>query len=165
MSALYVLVDEYRAAADKLADLDMDEATIADTLESLSGELELKATNVAFMARNLDALGTSIDDAVKQMQARSKAAKNRAASLRRYLLDSMQRAQIQKITGPYFTIAQRENPPSVVIDDPAQLPAEYWRQKPPPEAEPDKAKIAEAIKYGTDVPGAHVQRGVRLDIK
>ena len=47
MTALYLLAEEYRAAAEKLADLDLDEQTVADTLESLAGSVEVKATNVA----------------------------------------------------------------------------------------------------------------------
>lgn len=40
----------YRVAS-KLADLDLDEQTVADTLESLAGSVEVKATNVAAFAR------------------------------------------------------------------------------------------------------------------
>ena len=41
MTALYELAAEYRADAEKLADMDLDEQTLADTLEGLGGELEV----------------------------------------------------------------------------------------------------------------------------
>jgi hypothetical protein len=41
MTALYEIAHQYRADADKLADMDLDEQTLADTLDSLSGDLEV----------------------------------------------------------------------------------------------------------------------------
>ena len=67
MTQLFVLAGEYRSAAQKLADLDLDEQTVADTLESLSGDLEVKATNVAMFARDLEARA----EAIKQAEAQT----------------------------------------------------------------------------------------------
>lgn len=165
MTALFDIAREYRDAADKLADLDLDDQTVADTLESMSGEMEVKATNVAFFARNLEALAASIKDAEASMAARRKALENRASRMREYLLNCMQLAGVQKIEAPYFRIAQRENPPAVVIDEPGLIPAEFMRQPEPPPPAPDKAAIKAAIQQGRGVPGAHLQRGLRLEIK
>jgi len=60
---LYSLAAEYRQAAESIANLDLDDQTIADTLEGLSGELEVKATNVAMFAKNLEATATAIKEA------------------------------------------------------------------------------------------------------
>lgn len=165
MTALYDIAREYREAADKLADLDLDEQTVADTLESMGGELEVKATNVAFFTRNLEALAASIKEAEAGMAARRKAIENRAQRMRDYLLNCMQLAGVQKIEAPYFKLAQRENPPAVVIDEPGLIPAEYMKQPEPPPPSPDKTAIKAAIQQGKEVPGAHLQRGVRLDIR
>ena len=43
MTALFELAAEYRAISDKLHDLDLDDQTIADTLESLNGDIQEKA--------------------------------------------------------------------------------------------------------------------------
>jgi hypothetical protein len=165
MTALYVIANEYRAAADKLADLDLPPEVIADTLESLSGDVEVKATNVAAFARNLEATAAAIKDAEAQMAARRKALEGRAESLRRYLLSCMQATGISKIESPHFALAVKQNPPSVVLDEPGLIPEGYWRQKPPPAPEPDKVAIKEALARGLDVPGAHLERGYRLEIR
>lgn len=164
-TSLYVLADEYKAAAESLANLDLDEQTIADTLEGLAGALEVKATNVAMFARNLEAAAESIKSAEKQMADRRKAIEVRATRLRTYLRDNMLKAGISKIECPYFSLAIRENPPSVVIDAEVMIPAEFMRQPEPPPPSPDKKAIAEALKAGTTVPGAHLERGKRLEIK
>lgn len=165
MTALYLLADEYRAACEKLADLDLDPQTIADTLEGMSGDLEVKAQNVAMFARNLEATAAAIKEAEAAMSARRKAIENRAAGMRSYLLSSMQHAGIEKIECPLFKLAVRENPPAVDIYEPGTIPAEFMVTPPPPPASPDKKAIAEAIKAGREVPGARLTRGVRLDIK
>lgn len=165
LPALYELAREYRDAAERLADLDLDEQTVADTLEGLAGDLEVKATNVAMFARNLEATAAQIKDAEAQMAARRKAVENRATSLRRYLLVSMQQAGIQKIECPYFRLAVRDNPPAVDVFDAAQVPAEFMRQPETPPPAPDKTAIKDELKAGRDVPGCRLTVGQRLDIK
>jgi hypothetical protein len=46
---LFELAIDYRESAAKLADMELDEQTLIDTLESLGGELEAKATNTAML--------------------------------------------------------------------------------------------------------------------
>lgn len=164
LPALYVLAGEYQLAAERLADLDLDEQTISDTLEGLSGDLEVKATNVASFVRNLEATAEAIKQAEGQMATRRKFIENRADRIRAYLKDNMLRTGITKIECPYFKLSIRDNPPSVVIDTPELLPEDYWRQPEPPPPAPDKKLIAQVLKDGVAVPGAHLERGNRLVI-
>jgi len=164
-TALFVLANKYLDAARTLADLDMDPQTVADTLEGLSGDLEVKATNVAMFARNLEASAEAIKGAEAQMAARRKAIENRAANVREYLKAQMERTGITEIASPYFKLAIRKNPPSVVIDAASQIPAEFMRTPEPPPPAPDKKAIGAAIKAGKEVPGAHAESSTRLEIK
>lgn len=165
MTALYVLAQDYRAAAEKLADLDLDEQTIADTLEGLSGDLEVKAVNTAMVARNMQGLAAQIKEAEQAMAARRKALEGRAERLTAYLLANMQHAGISKIESPHFCLSIKNNPAAVVINEPGLIPAEFMRQPEPPPPSPDKTAIKEAIKAGKEVPGAHLAQGVRLEIR
>ena len=165
MNTLYNIAAEYRQAADKLADLDLDEQTIADTLEGMSGALEVKAQNVVMFARNLEATATAIKEAETAMAARRKAIENRAAGLRRYALSAMQVAGVQSIECPYFKLSVRKNPPAVEVFDAAQIPAQFMRTPEPPPPAPDKKAITEAIKAGQEVPGARLVSGERLEVR
>lgn len=163
--ALYKLADQYLEAAQRMADLELDEQTIADTLEGLSGEIEVKATNVAMFVRNLEASAEAIKNAEADMAARRKAIEARAKRIRTYLQEQMTRTGMTKIECPYFRLAIRDNPASVVIDAESQIPEEFMRQSPPPPPAPDKKAIADALKAGKEVTGAHLERGQRLEIK
>ena len=165
MTSLYDIAAEYRQTADKLADLDLDEQTIDDTLEGMSGALEVKAQNVVMFARNLEATATAIKEAETAMAARRKAIENRAAGLRRYALSAMQVAGVQSIECPYFKLSVRKNPPAVEVFDAAQIPAQFMRTPEPPPPAPDKKAITEAIKAGQEVPGARLVSGERLEVR
>ena len=164
MTALYELAATFRAAAEQLADLDLPPEVVADTLESIGGDLELKAQNVALFCRNLEATAASIKEAEAGMAQRRKAIENRAAQLKAYMLTCMQGAGYRKIEGPYLRLSIRDNPEAVDVFDAAQVPAEFMRQPEPPPATPDKAAIKGAIKAGADVPGCRLTRSQRLDI-
>ena len=119
LPTLYALAEEYRAAAEALADLDMPPEVVSDTLDGLSGQLQHKASNVAMVVRNLEATAEAIEAAEKTMRERRKAIEARADWLRSYLLDNMQRTGIQRIDSPWLALVVRDNPAAVVVDDPA----------------------------------------------
>jgi hypothetical protein len=164
MTALYLLANEYRAAAMTLADMDLDAQTIADTLEGLSGDLEVKAQNVALMCRGMEANAEACKQWAKEAADRAKAIEARAARLRDYLQRCMEATGIQKIEGPGVALSFRKST-AVAIDEPALIPAEYMRTPEPPPAAPDKASIAAALKAGKDVPGARLEQRQTLQIR
>lgn len=163
MTALYLLANEYRDAAEKLADMELDEQTIADTLESISGELEHKAQAVGFMIRNIESGVEAINAFTKQQQARAKALEARAEQMRGYLARCMLATGIEKISGPGIELKFRKSS-AVVIDEPGLIPTEFMTAPPPPAPAPSKTLISAAIKAGREVPGAHVEARKNLQI-
>lgn len=162
---LYQLASEHKAALDKLNDLDLPPETVADTLESLGGELQVKAQNVVMFLRNLETTAEAIGEAMKSMAARRKAIENRVEGLKRYVKESMEMNGIQVIECPQFRISLAKNPPSVEIEDERQIPTDYLTDPPPPPPQIDKKLILQALKDGHNVPGARLRQGTRLAIK
>ena len=165
LPALYVLAEDYRNAITQLADLDLPPEVVADTLESMIGDLEVKSTNVAMFVRNLESTAEQIKAAEGEMAKRRKAIETRAQHVRDYLKDNMIRAGISKIECPYFKLSIRDNPARVVIDDDGILAPEFMRTPEPPAPTPDKKAIGEALKAGIEINGAHLERDQRLEIK
>lgn len=164
MTALFLLADEYRDAAAKLADLDLDPQTVADTLEGMSGELEVKAQAVAHMVRSIEANSAAISQWAKDAQERARTAQARADRLREYLSSTLQSCGIQRVEGPGITLAWRKSS-AVVVDEPDLIPQRYMRQPEPPPPAPDKKAIADAIKGGAEIPGVHIEHRQSLQIK
>lgn len=167
--ALYQLTNDYLALAEKLADGDFDAQTVADTIEAsgITDELAIKAQGIEFVARGAEAHHAAIDAEIARLQALKAQRQKVADGLRAYLLDNMQRAGIEKIECPLFKLTVKKNPSSVEIIDPLSLPPEFWRtpEPKPPVAAPDKTAIKAALQSGTDVPGARLSQGVRLEVK
>lgn len=163
--SLYALAAEYRGDLNKLAEMDLPEQTIADTLEGLGGDLEVKAQNVVAFARHLEKLADSIEEAEKEMAKRRKAVQARADRIKDYVLTTMINNDIQKIECPWFVLSIAKNPAAVVIEDERQVPQAYFTSPPPPPPQIDKKLIAQAIKDGFEVPGAKLRQGVRLAVR
>lgn len=161
---LYQITQQYQHDAAKLADLDLDEQTLADTLESMSGDLEVKAANTIMVARNLRATANAIKEAEAQMATRRKAIEVRADALEQRVFTTMLQTGITRIESPYFALSIATNPPSVDVFDSLQVPADYMREIPATSA-PDKALIKRALQDGYDVPGARLVQAQRLSIK
>lgn len=164
MSNLYCLAAEYRTASDVLHDSDMDEQTILDTLEGMSGALETKATNLGFVIRNLESMAEQIKQVEDTMKKRRQSIDNQVKRLKAYLMNNMQLARITKVESPYFVLSLRNNAESVVIDAESQIPADYMREI-PASYEPDKNLIKQAIKDGFEVPGCHLTKTQSVQIK
>jgi hypothetical protein len=162
---LYEISREYREAADKLAELDLDPTTFADTLESLGGDLEEKSKNTAFVVRNLEAAADQIDAAVEEMGRRAATIRKNAERVREYLMSNMIFAGVKKLETPYFVITVRDNPPKVVVTDEQTIPPQFFVEPPPPPAKLDKKGLAAALKAGEQIEGAHLERGQSLQIK
>lgn len=163
MASLYMIADEFSEAAKKLADLDLPIEVIADTLEGLSGELEAKAQNVALFVRHLEANAAACKQWAKDAAERAKAIEARADHMRQYLSTNLERCGIEKVEGPGVRISWRKSS-AVVVDEPGLIPAEFMRVPEPPPAAPDKKAIADAIKAGQEVPGAHIETRRNLQI-
>jgi len=163
--ALYEIASDYREAVAKLSELDLDEQTIADTLEGLRYPLEQKAQNVAAFSRNLEANAEAIGAAIETMRARQRAILNRAERLREYIRVQMHVAGVKSIDSPWFKLSIRANPPKVEVFDETSLPAKFLRTPPPPPPAPDKKAIGDALKAGETVSGAKLTHSDRLEIK
>jgi hypothetical protein len=163
--SLYLIAAEYRGMVDALMESQEDAQAVADTIEAEAWPLEVKAQNVAYAIRNLEASAAAIKEAEAQMAERRKRIEKRAESIKEYLKMCMEVAGVNKIDCPHFALSIAKNPPSVEIDEPGLLPYRFTIQPPMPPAVPDKAAIKAALKAGEDVPGARLTAGTRLSIK
>lgn len=164
MTALFQLTKEYRATCDKLADLDLDPETLADTLDGERWPIELKAQNVGIVILGLSAQSDAIKNRITQLQVMQKAADKRVESLREYLEHNLTVCGIDKVEGPDIRLSWRASE-AVEIEDESLIPCDLMTTPEPPKPKPDKAAIKAAIKAGRDVQGARIEKRRNLQIK
>lgn len=165
MNSLYEIALLSKKAQDDLCDLELDEQVIADTLAGIAGDLQAKATNVAMVVKNMEAMAEAIGDAIQKMQDRKRFLTARAERIKEYIRGCMEAGDIMKIECPYFVLSIKKNPPKVVILEEDEIPAAFMKIPDPPEPTVDKKAIADAIKAGVDVRGAKLEFTKRLEIK
>lgn len=161
---LFELTQAYQHL-EALIDDDAENETLLASFDGIEDALKVKATNIAMLVMNIEATAEAIRVAEKRMTERRTMLERRAERIRDYLLGNMTAAQILSIECEHFKLAVRNNPPSVVIDDPAAIPTEYLRTIPQPPPVPDKVKILDDLKQGVVIDGAHLERRKSLTIK
>ena len=165
MSSLFNLTGQYLELAHKLADLDLDADTVADTIEAsgIVDNITDKCQAIEYVARGAEAHNAAIDAEIERLQALKAKRSKTAQGLRDYIKRSMEALEIERIECPLFAISIRKNPMKVEIFDPLSLP-EKFMVMPPVVAVADKKAIATALKSGEHVPGAIMTQSTRLAI-
>jgi hypothetical protein len=146
-----------------LAELpDLDEETLADTLEGLTDLREMLAELIR-SALDDEALVGGLSTRLSDLKARMERLETRAKRKRRLALRIMAEAVIPKLAVADFTASLKQGPPAVDVLAEDQIPAVFWKPQPP---KLDKQWILAALKLGTIVEGAalaapHIQLSVR----
>ena len=160
---LYDLAQQYHEL-ESLADPDIPDIVIQDTLESLGGELTDKVVSIAKFIRNVEASAKAIDEAAEAMHMRAVRANKLAERIKQYILVNMTLAGITKIESPFFTVRVQKNPESVNIAEDALVPEKYMVTPPPPPPKPDKAALKKALQAGVEIEGCWLSQGEHLRI-
>jgi Siphovirus Gp157 len=154
MNQLSYALNFYQAVSDRIrAEVtDIDEQTLADTVEGLTDLHEILAAIVRSALID-EALAEGLRNRMKQMQARLIRFDERAEKQRCIARDVMIEADIKKITAPDFTVSIRSGTPHVAVTDEAGIPADYWRQQAP---KLDRQAVLSALKRGAQIPGVEL---------
>ena len=130
-------------------DPDLDEATLADTLEGAT-DLQERVARLCRAAIESEALATSLAGMIRDMQARRKRFDERSDRLRALALWAMQEAGLSKIIAADATITVGRPRAAVEIIDLHQLPPHLIDYEP----KPNKTAIRAELEAGRMVPGA-----------
>jgi hypothetical protein len=161
MTALYDLAGAYKQLADRLATMDLDAETVADTIESsgLTDEISTKAQGVLLVAKSAEQYLPAIEAEIARLTALKKRHEHIAGRLRDYLKQNMEAAGIERIDCPLFAVSLRKNPAALEVFDEKQVPANYWHT---PEPSISKSAVAAELKAGREVAGCRLVQSTRL---
>jgi hypothetical protein len=144
------------------ADPDLDEVTLADTLEGIT-DLNEAIAEVVRSALLDAAYIAGLKQRIDEMRARLDRLELRHERKRAAVLDAMEAAGIAKISEPDFTVTLKASPLSVCITDETAIPEWFWIPQP---ARLDKRSLLDALKAGTGITGAELaNRQATLSIR
>ena len=135
---------------------------IADTLEAIGGEIEIKAESSAVIMQELNAESDKIDAEIKRLTARKKSLETNADAIKQRVFDAMKATGKEKFKTTLFSFSIKKNPPKLVIDDETKIPKKYFIPQP---AKIDNAAIKAELTAGKKLKYAHIEQGESLTIK
>ena len=162
---LYELSDTYKNFLDLVEAGEIPDEAIADTLESLAGDLEEKADNTACAIKGYLAEATAMEAEAKVLKDRAESKKRRAEALKNYLSGALLSAGITKMETARNAMSFRKST-SVYIHD-----EEDFKQRHPELVKTEvkvtipKSEIAKLLKDGTEIYGAELRSNQNLQIK
>ena len=163
MSTLYELTDEYMQLNEIMSDPEINPQTIADTMEGIEGELEIKAESYAKIIQIHKGKVAAIEKEIERLQAMKSLETSNIKRMQSALQYSMELTGKLKFKTPLFSFGIQKNPPSVTIDNMELLPKEYLV---PQEPKVDKKAILADLKNGRMLEGiAHLEQGQSLRIR
>lgn len=153
---LYEIANEYLALMQAIDNDEIPEEAIADTLEAIKGEIEVKADNIACLLKNIEADIMAIKAEETRLAERRKAKEKAYDRLKEYLSDMLQRVNIGKVETARNNISFRKS--EVVEVDHETFFAwavanrsDLFTYSAP---KPNKTEIKKALKSGDEIIGA-----------
>jgi len=152
MDQLNFAAIHYHTIRDRLRaqDPQLDEQTLADTVEGLTDLHEILAAVVRAALAD-EALATGLKCRIADMQGRLDRLQDRAAKRRQIAKDVMVELDLKKITAPDFTASIRPGMPALVVLNEDAVPSIYWQ---PGEPRLKRQQLACDLKEGAEVAGA-----------
>ena len=105
---------------------DIDEETLADTLEGITDLREMLA-EIIRSALDDEALAAGLSTRLSDMKARIERFETSAKRKRELALKAMNEAEIPKLLVADFTASLRHGAPTLEVVEEAKIPAAYWK--------------------------------------
>jgi hypothetical protein len=143
---------------------------LLDTLDAVDGEMADKLANCGAFVKQLTAEAGALDTEIKSLRQRSASKKREIERFKKYIMDCMINADVKKVDEPLAKLTIRQNAESVEVAD--ELGFIDWAQRNDRDdllrySTPDinKTAVKDAIRSGTELPGAQIVRTKSLIIK
>ena len=143
----------------------MDSEDCTDlALQEVFGDIQVKAGNICQFIRVMQSNAEAFKAEETRLSSHRKTMENKITSIKEYLKGNMQRLGIEKLDAGVFKIALQNSPPSMVVEDGADIPADCKIFIPAHE-EVDKGKLKDKLKAGEVIEGAYLVQDQHIRIR
>lgn len=163
---LYEIANDYLALMQAVEDGDIPEEAIADTLEAIGGEIEVKADNIACLLKEIDSDCEAIRAEERRLAERRRTKERLYERIKQYLSEELLRIGMAKVETARNRISFRKSE-SVDLSDDFITWAMENRDDLLSYAEPtaNKTEIKRALKEGAEIVGATLVTKQNLQLK
>ena len=145
-------IPKYQLLKQRLVDDhgDLDEETLADTLEGITDLHEMVAAVIRSALAD-EALSSGLRSRIDEMRGRLSRLELRSEKKRQIALEAMTEVGLKKLLQPDFTASLRASIPSLVVVSEGEIPEAYWVPQP---AKLSRQALLSDLKGGSEIPGA-----------
>ena len=161
---LYELRAEYMELLALLEDPDTDPQVIADTMEGIQGELDIKCDSYVVVIKNLESQVEMIDAELIRLEKNKSALTNNIKRMKSAVLDTIQMTGSRKMVTDHFrlSIVKNGGKQPMEVDEIEKIPQDYLTMKPVANME----KIRQELEGGSQLDFARLkERGEHLGIR
>lgn len=162
MSSLYQLTEAYQELLSMALDPDTDPEALADTMEAVDGEIEVKADGYAKVMKELKAIADARKAEAKRLLDGAKSVEANIDRMKAALETAMRATGKVKFKTALFSFGIQKNVPSVSILDESKIPEQFLIPQSP---KIDKRAIMAALKDGEHYEWAEVVQTESLRIR
>jgi chromatin segregation and condensation protein Rec8/ScpA/Scc1 (kleisin family) len=160
MGNLYEITQEFMEFQKQLEEMDLDDQTFADTLDSAMFSIEIKVENIIKHMKTLEALADAKKLEAKRLSESASADLKKAEWFKNYMAESLKRAGIKDLQAGVFKLKFQKGREAVQVDETKtpsvdEAPHLYLYQEPKFLGKTDLAKL---IKSGQEIPGVQIVR-------
>lgn len=163
---LYELTEEFDAIADLAFTTAQDgevDPELSAKLDAIQGEIDKKLAACCRIVKNMHGIEESLKGEVQRLQNKQRAAMRSAESVKKYMLENLEKLGIDKRkVDELFTVSIQDNPPAVVVENIDLVPTDFDL---PIAREVNKVAIKNAIQSGKEVPGCKLTQSKHLRIR
>lgn len=161
MSTLYNIIGEFELLY-QLATEEDDEQAFLDTLESLKGDLEVKAGGYVSVINQLAMEAAECDKVMKAFREKKEKRENSIKRMKEALMTAMDVAGVDSLPAGDYTLKIAKNGGLQPLKIDGEVPDSFKKII----YEDDKDKIRQALNDGEELSFAHLEeRGRHLNIK
>ena len=131
---------------------DLDEKTLADTLEGITGLHEMLAAIIRSALLD-EALQSGLRGRLDEMKGRLARLEERSRKKRELAVEAMTEVGLSKLEQPDFTASRRAGTPALVVVSEDAIPLAYLVPQPP---KLDRQAVLSDLKRGVTIAGAQL---------
>lgn len=117
MGRLYEITQEFMEFQKQLEEMDLDDQTFADTLDSAMFSIEVKVENIIKHMKTLEALAEAKKTEAKKLSESAASDLKKVEWFKQYMADNLQKAGINKLQAGVFALSFRKGSEVVEIDE------------------------------------------------
>lgn len=162
MATLYEITQEFSLLYEMATDPDCDQEAFKDTLEGLTGELEVKASGYVSVIKQLEMEQKQADEVSKAFADKAKIRKNNITRMKEALKMAMETAELKSVDAGNYTIKIAGNGGKEPLKITGDVPESMMRII----MEPDTDRIRDYVTEHPECEWAHIEpRGSHVVIK